>query len=117
MGTGRIRSRARSAFTSCHAKIARLSWWYSNILRSSGVHVVASTETELAPEAPAAGPEPGVPTAWWMHFGFTGPALFVRPADGAAIVLLLHRLGPSGEMLSLAQLQARRWCALSRFLG
>lgn len=83
----------------------------------SGVHVVASTETELAPETPAAGSEPGVPTAWWMHFGFTGPALFVRPADGAAIVLLLHRLGPSGEMLSLAQLQARRWCALSRFLG
>lgn len=83
----------------------------------SGVHVVASTETELAPEAPTAGPEPGVSTAWWMHFGFTGPALFVRPADGAAIVLLLHRRGPGGELLSLAQLQARRWRALSRFLG
>ncbi len=83
----------------------------------SGVHVVASTEMDLAPEAPAAGAEPGVPTEWWMHFGFTGPALFVRPADGTAIVLLLHRRGPGGEMLNLAQLQARRWRALSRFLG
>lgn len=85
--------------------------------RFSGVHVAASTETELASEAPAVGPEAGLPTEWWMHFGFTGPALFVRPGDGAAIVLLLHRQGPSGEMLSLAQLQARRWRALSRFLG
>jgi hypothetical protein len=83
----------------------------------SGLHVVASTEVDLSPEAPAVGTDPGLPTEWWMHFGFTGPALFVRPADGAAIVLLLHRRGPSGEMLSLAQLQARRWRALSRFLG
>lgn len=83
----------------------------------SGIHVVASTETDLAPEAPVAGPEPGLPTEWWMHFGFTGPALFVRPRDGAAIVLLLHRQGPQGEMLNLPQLQARRWRALSRFLG
>lgn len=83
----------------------------------SGLHVVASTETDLAPEAPAVGAEPGLPTEWWMHFGFTGPALFVRPRDGVAIVLLLHRLGPTGEMLNLAQLQARRWRALSRFLG
>jgi hypothetical protein len=83
----------------------------------SGIHVVASTETDLASEAPAVGTEPGLPTEWWMHFGFTGPALFVRPRDGAAIVLLLHRRGPGGEMLSLAQLQARRWHALSHFLG
>jgi CubicO group peptidase (beta-lactamase class C family) len=83
----------------------------------SGIHVHVSTETELAPEAPSASADPGMPTEWWMHFGFTGPALFVRPRDGSVIVLLLHRRGPAGEMLNLAQLQARRWRALSTFLG
>jgi hypothetical protein len=50
-----------------------------------------------------------------MHFGFTGPALFVRPMDGACICLLAHRRGPSGELLDLPRLQARRWAMLVRF--
>ncbi len=51
-----------------------------------------------------------------MHFGFTGPALFVRPADNACICILVHRRGPSGELLELKQLQARRWGVLSPFI-
>ncbi len=82
----------------------------------AGIHVHVSTDTDLAPEAPPVSTDPGTPTEWWMHFGFTGPALFVRPRDGTAIVLLLHRRGPAGEMLNLSQLQARRWRALSTFL-
>jgi len=81
-----------------------------------GIHVLASETTELAVPAPDPGAQPGAPTAWWMHFGFTGPALFLRPADGACLCLLVHRRGPSGELLEFKQLQARRWELLSRFL-
>jgi CubicO group peptidase (beta-lactamase class C family) len=84
--------------------------------RSGGIHVLASETTGLVPPPPEAEAAPGGPTAWWMHFGFTGPALFVRPADGACICLLIHRRGPSGEMLDLRQLQARRWDLLSAFV-
>jgi CubicO group peptidase (beta-lactamase class C family) len=82
-----------------------------------GVHVLASTAMELAPPAPEPGEDPGEPTEWWMHFGFTGPALFVRPHDGLCLCLLIHRRGPSGEMLDLKQLTARRWALLRQFLG
>ncbi len=81
-----------------------------------GIHVLASDTTELAMAAPEPEAELGEPTAWWMHFGFTGPALFLRPVDGACLCLLIHRRGPSGEMLDLKQLQARRWNLLLRFL-
>ena len=81
-----------------------------------GIHVLASETMELTVPAPDPEPQPGEPTAWWMHFGFTGPALFVRPADGTCICLLLHRRGPSGELLELKQLQARRWELLARFI-
>ena len=81
-----------------------------------GTLVLASLSEELAPPAPEVGAQASEPTDWWMHFGFTGPALFVRPADGACICLLLHRRGPTGELLDLAQLQARRWAMLARFI-
>jgi CubicO group peptidase (beta-lactamase class C family) len=82
----------------------------------TGIHVLVSVSEALSPPAPELGAPPGEPTGWWMHFGFTGPALFVRPADGACICLLMHRRGCFGEMLDLAQLQARRWALLARFL-
>jgi CubicO group peptidase (beta-lactamase class C family) len=82
-----------------------------------GIHVLVPGTTELASPAPTAGPQPGEATAWWMHFGFTGPALFVRPGDGVCICILAHRQGPSGELLELQQLHARRWEALSRFIA
>jgi CubicO group peptidase (beta-lactamase class C family) len=82
-----------------------------------GIHVHVSTETRLAPEAPQVPSGSEVETEWWMHFGFTGPALFVRPRDGTTIVLLLHRRGPEGQMLDIKQLQARRWRALADLVG
>lgn len=81
-----------------------------------GSHVLVSETTELAPPAPDTSAQSGEPTAWWMHFGFTGPALFVRPSDGACVCILTHRRGPSGELLDLRQLQARRWDTLARFI-
>lgn len=80
-----------------------------------GIHVLVSESPELSPGLLLEG-LPGEPTDWWMHFGYTGPALFVRPGDGACICLLAHRRGPSGELLDAAQIQARRWAMLERFL-
>ncbi|HWQ08656.1 MAG TPA: serine hydrolase domain-containing protein [Holophaga sp.] len=79
-----------------------------------GIHLLVSTDEGLAPAAPAQGP--GEPTAWWMHFGYTGPALFVRPEDWTCLCLLVHRRGPGGRMLDYGQLQARRWALLTGFL-
>jgi CubicO group peptidase (beta-lactamase class C family) len=80
-----------------------------------GLHVLVTESTERASPAPEAEPRTGTATAWWMHFGFTGPALFVRPEDGACICLLVNRRGPSGELLDLGALQARRWALLEGF--
>ena len=81
-----------------------------------GIHVLVSETTNLASPAPDPEAQPGGLTNWWMHFGFTGPALFVRPQDGLCICLLIHRQGPDGKMLDLKQLQARRWEVLLGFL-
>ncbi len=69
----------------------------------------------LAQPAPSLSAEPEAPSRWWCHFGFTGPALFFRPEDGACLALLLHRLGPSGELLDAEALRARRWEILAAF--
>jgi CubicO group peptidase (beta-lactamase class C family) len=77
-------------------------------LGSAGVHVLEDiTEAMPAPAPRLEGP-PGPPSGWWMHTGFTGPALFVRPADGACLALLCHRRGPDGGLLDLETLRARR---------
>ncbi|MBS1766082.1 MAG: serine hydrolase [Acidobacteria bacterium] len=65
--------------------------------------------------APELGLEPGPPSGWWCHFGFTGPAVFFRPEDGACLALLLHRRGMEGGCLDAEALRARRWAILSRF--
>lgn len=81
----------------------------------TGVHIRVSTETAFAP--PLAAEEPaGEPTDWWMHFGFTGPTLFVRPEDGTCLCLLAHRRGPEGELLDGWRLQERRWAMLEGFV-
>lgn len=82
-----------------------------------GVHVVASLEDHLPEPLQGYGQAGGRPSSFWMHFGFTGPALFVRPEDGLCIALLLHRRGPAGELLDLDTLRARRWRMLERFLS
>jgi CubicO group peptidase (beta-lactamase class C family) len=82
----------------------------------TGIHVLVSESTEPSPELALEGP-PEEPTQWWMHFGYTGPALFIRPEDGACICLLIHRQGPGGELLEPSQLQWRRWNLLQLFIG
>ncbi|MFN7957074.1 MAG: serine hydrolase domain-containing protein [Holophagaceae bacterium] len=74
--------------------------------------------TDARPDpAPPLDEDPGPPSDWWFHLGYTGPALFVRPLDGACLALLLHRRGPDSELLDAESLRARRWAALARFVG
>ena len=80
----------------------------------AGVHVLVHEETRLSPAAPPLEGEPGAPSAFWFHLGYTGPALFVRPDTGLCLAVLAHRLGPAGELLDQEQLRARRWDVLAR---
>ncbi|HEY3271590.1 MAG TPA: serine hydrolase domain-containing protein [Geothrix sp.] len=82
-----------------------------------GTHVLEDPSQALPPVAPALAASPGGPSGWWFHLGYTGPALFYRPADRSCIALLLHRSGPDGAMLDVEALRARRWEALVRFVG
>jgi len=82
----------------------------------SGIHVLAEDALELPDPAPAVTGAVGPPSAFWYHLGYTGPALFLRPEDGLCIALLTHRLGPSGELLDVETLRARRWSLLERLL-
>lgn len=79
--------------------------------------VIEGTCEGAPPPAPALEGPPAEASAWWTHTGFTGPALFVRPADGACLALLCHRRGPEGGLLDLEAMRARRWEALGPFLA
>jgi CubicO group peptidase (beta-lactamase class C family) len=81
----------------------------------TGLRLLEEDGEALAEAAPPQGPASD-DSAFWMHTGFTGPALFVRPADGTCIVLLCHRRGPQGALLDLEALRARRWAMLKGFL-
>ena len=89
----------------------------SNLPAGLGLHVVEDPTMEAPAPAPRLDPDPGEASGWWFHLGYTGPALFFRPADGACLALLLHRGAPAGMMLDLEALRARRWQALARFVG
>ncbi len=80
-----------------------------------GLQVIEDATTAFSAPAPVLGLEPGPASDWWCHFGFTGPAVFFRPSDGACLALLLHRLGPAGELLDAEGLRARRWEILAAF--
>jgi CubicO group peptidase (beta-lactamase class C family) len=89
---------------------------YGNLLAGMpmgrpGLRIIVAPGDELPPPAPPMGEimESG---QWWMHTGFTGCALFVRPADACCIAILSHRRGPSGELLDAEQLRARRLALL-----
>lgn len=81
-------------------------------LGALGVRVVEDTPDAAPPAAPRLDGPPGPPSSWWMHTGFTGPAIFFRPADGACLALLCHRRGPDGALLDLEAMRARRWRVL-----
>jgi CubicO group peptidase (beta-lactamase class C family) len=82
-----------------------------------GIHVLEDPAAHAPPPAPDLDAEPGPPSGWWFHLGYTGPALFYRPSDRRCIGLLLHRRGPDGGLLDAEALRARRWEALARFVG
>jgi len=82
-----------------------------------GLHVLQDPTDRLPAPAPALSEDPGPPSAWCFHLGYTGPALFYRPADDCCIALLLHRCGPHGELLDAEALRARRWETLAGFVG
>jgi CubicO group peptidase (beta-lactamase class C family) len=99
------------------AGAGRFGQLLSKIPLGQGIAVVEDT-TERAPQpAPALEGDSGAPSGWWFHLGYTGPALFFRPADQRCLGLLLHRRGPGGELLDAEALRARRWELLSRFVG
>ena len=81
-----------------------------------GLHVLEVATSDMPPPAPAQEADPGPPSGWWFHLGYTGPALFFRPADGACVALLAHRRGPGGEILPAEALRARRWGTLRRWI-
>lgn len=89
----------------------------SRIPLGSGLQVLEDASEETPPVAPVKPPEPGSPSGWWFHLGYTGPALFYRPADQACIALLVHRRGPGASLLDVEALRARRWHLLARFVG
>lgn len=72
----------------------------------NGVHLIESDTKEL-PILKNNGLSPKS-CNFWMHTGFTGPAIFVNHEEGLCIVLLLHRLGPDGQLLDAATLHQRR---------
>ena len=89
----------------------------SKFSAGSDIHILEDP-TEAAPlGAPPIEADPGPPSGWWFHLGYTGPALFYRPCDGCCLGLLLHRRGPEGALLDAEALRARRWAALGRFVG
>lgn len=50
----------------------------------------------------------GVCPEWWMHTGFTGCVLMVRPASRLVIGLVCNRLASDGSLLDLEGITSRR---------
>jgi CubicO group peptidase (beta-lactamase class C family) len=82
-----------------------------------GIHVIEAASDAAPPPPPPLDPDPGPPSDWWFHLGFTGPAVFYRPSDQACLVLLAHRRGPGGNLLDADILRARRWHLLAGWIA
>jgi CubicO group peptidase (beta-lactamase class C family) len=95
----------------------RLGQLLARIPLGSGLHVLEDPSEDMPSAAPPPDQERGPVSGWWFHLGYTGPALFYRPADRACIALLLNRRGPGGVLLDAGALQARRWALLAPFVG
>ncbi|HXC17089.1 MAG TPA: serine hydrolase domain-containing protein [Holophagaceae bacterium] len=92
-----------------HRGTGRFAELLTRVPPGAGLHVLEDAGTGLAEAVPPLVSEPGQASAWRCHFGFTGPALFFRPEDGACLGLLLHRRGPDGGLLDAEALRTRRW--------
>ncbi len=88
----------------------------SHLPMDLGIQVLEASSADLPTPPPDQGPDPGPPSGWWFHLGYTGPALFFRPADGACVALLIHRRSPGGGLLDAQTLQARRWQVLNTWI-
>lgn len=95
----------------------RFGQMLSNLPPGCFLKVLEDPSEDAPVPAPPLDPDPGPPSGWWFHLGYTGPALFYRPADGACLALLAHRRGPRGDLLDVEALRARRWRALAQFVG
>ncbi len=84
----------------------------SRVPEGIGCQVIEASTEAAPPPAPRPEGPPKIPSGWWFHFGYTGPALFFRPSDRACLALLVHRRGPAGDLLDVEALRARRWQAL-----
>ena len=100
-----------------HRGPGRFGELLAQVPAGAGLQILAEQGGPMPPSAPPQAPEPGPPSGWWFHLGYTGPALFYRPEDRACLALLLDRRGPAGELLDPEALRARRWAALLRFMG
>lgn len=91
---------------------------YGNLLEalpgSGAVRVIEDATTHAPPPLPPL--DSCSNTHFWMHLAYTGPALFARPQDRTVLCLLVNRLGPDGELLSMEGLKARR-CAVLQKVG
>jgi CubicO group peptidase (beta-lactamase class C family) len=81
-----------------------------------GIQVLVDTGDPDPLPAPALTGEATWDSPFWYHYGYTGPALFVRPDTGLCIGLLLHRRGPGGGLLDVEGLRARRWNLLEKWI-
>ena len=77
-----------------------------------GVHVIEETTTSLS--TPVELGDAGENTDWWMHTGFTGPIVFVNPKTKTVVAVLMHRLGPEGELIDIDARRARQYSALAK---
>jgi len=100
-----------------HAGGGRFGQLLSTVPHGLGLHVLEDPSVDNPATAPDLDRDPGSASGWWFHLGYTGPALFYRPADRSCIALLLHRRGPDGALLDAETLRARRWAVLAPFVG
>ncbi|MEF8769612.1 MAG: serine hydrolase domain-containing protein [Candidatus Accumulibacter phosphatis] len=75
--------------------------------------VIEFSGTDMPPHLPNV-PPTGISQSWWMHTGFTGPAMFFRPDDASCICLLAHRRGPEGGLLDPLAIHRRRYAMLTQ---
>jgi CubicO group peptidase (beta-lactamase class C family) len=97
------------------------SWRFGQLLDripfGFGLHVLEGSSGNDSASAPPLTKDAGSASGWWFHLGYTGPALFYRPADHSCLGLLLNRRGEEGALLDAEALRARRWAVLAAFVG